>query len=193
MVKDNILKNALVTIKRLFPSFLSLVIMSFLGVFTFCGLQATSPDMIKTLDNYYDTYNNYDIKIASNGGLKNTDLELLSEVNGIKDIEGSYSNDFLIKVEDAEFVLNISSLSNKINKVELIDGKMPTKDNEIIVEEKLLKEKNLKINDTLKINSYLLLNNEVTIVGTCKSSLYINNTNTSPGRGSTLVGAGTIN
>ena len=39
-------------------------------------------------------------------------------MENIKDIEGSYSNDFLIKVEEAEFVLNISSLSNKINKVE---------------------------------------------------------------------------
>lgn len=193
MVKDNILKNALVTIKRLFPRFLSLMVMSFLGVFTFSGLQATSPDMIKTLDNYYDTYNNYDIKVASSGGLKNTDLKMLSSVDGVKEIEGSYSNDFLIKVEGAEFVLNVSSLSNKINKVELIEGRMPSKDNEIVVEEKLLKDKNLNINDTLKVNSYLLLNNEVTIVGTCKSSLYINNTNTSPGRGNTLVGAGTIN
>ena len=110
MVKDNILKNALVTIKRLFPRFLSLMVMSFLGVFTFSGLQATSPDMIKTLDNYYDTYNNYDIKIASSNGLKNTDLKMLSSVDGVKEIEGSYSNDFLIKVEDTEFVLNISSL-----------------------------------------------------------------------------------
>ena len=114
--------------------------MSFLGVFTFSGLQATSPDMIKTLDNYYDTYNNYDIKIASSNGLKNTDLKMLSSVDGVKEIEGSYSNDFLIKVEDTEFVLNISSLSNKINKVELIDGRMPSNDNEIVVEEKLLKE-----------------------------------------------------
>ena len=149
MVKDNILKNALVTIKILFPRFLSLMVMSFLGVFTFSGLQATSPDMIKTLDNYYDTYNNYDIKIASSNGLKNTDLKMLSSVDGVKEIEGSYSNDFLIKVEDTEFVLNISSLSNKINKVELIDGRMPSNDNEIVVEEKLLKDKNLNINDTL--------------------------------------------
>ena len=58
-MKNRILTNSARTIKKTFPRFLSLIIMSLLGVMVFVGLLATSPDMLATLDNYYDEKNVY--------------------------------------------------------------------------------------------------------------------------------------
>ena len=71
------------TIKKSFPRFLSLIIMSMLGVLVYTGLQATSPDMLHTLDNYYDKENVYDLKIISTMGLIEDDINILKNTNFI--------------------------------------------------------------------------------------------------------------
>ena len=74
-MKNRILTNSTRTIKKSFPRFLSLIIMSLLGVMVFVGLLATSPDMLNTIDNYYDEKNVYDIKILSSMGLIEDDIK----------------------------------------------------------------------------------------------------------------------
>ena len=57
--KNRLKTNSNRTIKKAFPRFLSLIIMSLLGVMVYVGLLSISPDMLSTLDNYYDTKNVY--------------------------------------------------------------------------------------------------------------------------------------
>lgn len=194
MKKINRLKtNNSRTIKKSFPRFLSLVIMSMLGVLVYTGLQATSPDMLHTIDNYYDKENVYDLKIISTMGLINDDITALKNTKGVKDVEAQYSQDILLSVEDKDYVINISSLPNKINQVKLIKGKLPNKENEIVIEENLLKDTNYKIGDTLTITNENITNQEFKIVGTILSPLYFNNTKINQTRGASTLGTGNIN
>lgn len=193
MKKNRILTNSLRVIKLSFPRFLSLTVISMLGVFCFAGLGATAPDMIKTLDNYLDSANTYDIKILSTMGLTDNDISVLKKIKGINQIEGGYSKDVLITEDDSEYVINVSSLPTDINKLKLIKGKLPTKDNEIVVEEVMLSRCNLKIGDTILLSDEAFINKKVKIVGTVDSSLYFNATVSSSIRGNTSIGTGTIN
>ena len=99
-MKNKIIINSLRTIIKFFPRFLSLLIMSLLGVFVFTGLVSTSPDMMNTLDKYLKDNNTYDIKVTSNMGLTKDDVGYLDKINGIKNVEGIYSKDILIKLKD---------------------------------------------------------------------------------------------
>lgn len=191
--KNHINTNSIRTIKKTFPRFFSLIIMSLLGVMVYTGLQATSPDMLHTLDNYYDKENVYDMKIISTMGLIKDDIEALEKIEGIKDIEGVYSRDILLHNKNQENVINISSLPKKINKLELINGKFPTKANEIVIEENFLKNTNHKIGDKIKIEDENFINKELTIVGTILSPLYFNNTDVDQNRGVSTLGTGSIN
>ena len=191
--KNRLNTNGVRTIKKAFPRFLSLIIMSLLGVMVFVGLLAVSPDMLKTLDNYYDKQNTYDIKILSTMGLIEDDIESLKKINNIKEVEGIYSTDILLSSNNNEYVVNISSLPNKINKVELIEGKLPTKDNEIVVEENFLTKTKYKLGDTLSIDNDNLINKELKIDGTIVSPLYFNQTNLSQTRGTSSLGTGSVN
>lgn len=193
MKKNHIKTNSFRTIKKSFPRFLSLIVMSMLGTMVYIGLQATSPDMLKTLDNYWDDTNTYDIKIISSKGLISDDIEELKKVKNIKDVEGIYSKDVLIENGNEQYVLNVSSLPTIINNIELIDGRLPKKENEIVVEENFILKNDYQIGDIIILDNTELNTKEATIVGTIKSPLYFNNAKVNQNRGTTLIGTGIIN
>ena len=192
-MKNRILTNSTRTIKKSFPRFLSLIIMSLLGVMVFVGLLATSPDMLNTIDNYYDEKNVYDIKILSSMGLIEDDITALKNIENIKEVEGIYSTDILLSSEDSEYVVSISSIPKQINIIELVEGKLPTKENEIVVEENFITKTKYKIGDTITIDSDNIKTKEFKIVGTIISPLYFNQTNLSQTRGTSSLGTGVVN
>lgn len=192
-MKNRIITNSIRTINSSSSRFIPLIIMSFLGVFVFAGLQETKPSMQKTLDNYLDKYNAYDIKLISTMGLTDEDIESLKQIENIKDIEGSNSIDTLINDEEEEYVLNISSLPQSINSLNLIEGKIPKKENEIVVEKNFLTKTSYKIGDTLEILNDNLNYSKYEIVGTVESPLYFNSVGASQQRGTSSIGSGKIN
>ena len=194
MNRKNYIKiNSIRTIKKALPRFLSLMIMSMLGVFTFSGLQGTATDMLKTLDCYLDEFDTYDIKIISTMGLEEEDINTIQTIEGIKTVEGSYSKDVLMKKHESEFVVNVSSIPKNLNKMELLEGSMPEQENEIVVESNMITKNDLKIGDIISLDDEVFHNQDMKIVGTVKSSLYFNNTTVGQDRGNTSIGAGKIN
>ncbi len=191
-MKNRIITNSFRNIKKSFPRFLSLFLMSMLGVFVFTGLKSTAPDMLRSLDNYLDQADAYDLKIVSSQGLTLDDLEALKKVDGVKEVEGSYSNDVLFPIGHDQYVMNVSSMPSNINRLTLLEGKFPQSDNEIVVEENVLKNNDLALNDTLILSSSSFKESTFTIVGTVDSPLYYNNAKTGQNRGNTSIGAGTI-
>lgn len=191
-IKNRLKTNSYRNIKKSLPRFFSLLIMSFLGVFVYAGLQATSPDMLNSLDNYFDEYNTYDVKIISTLGLTNNDINSLKKISNVKDVEGINSVDSLIKINKKDLVINVTSLPKNINKLKILSGRLPSKENEIVIEENMLKENNLQLGDTINLDNSSFNNEKAKIVGTVESTLYLNNVNNSPGRGSTNIGTGKI-
>ena len=190
---NRLLTNSTRTIKKSFPRFLSLIIMSLLGVMVFVGLLATSPDMLATIDNYYDEKNVYDIKIISSMGLIEDDITALSKLENVKEVEGIYSTDILLSSDNNEYVVNISSIPKQINIIELVSGKLPTKENEIVVEENFIIKTKYKMGDTIQVESDSLKYKEYKIVGTIISPLYFNQTNLGQTRGTSSLGTGVVN
>ena len=159
-----IFKNSFRKIWKSKGRFLSLIFIVILGTSFFAGVRETASDMIKTLDNYYDETNLYDFKIVSTLGLTDDDIKSLEEIDGIKEVEGTYSIDTLI---DGDAV-KVSALSD-ISKVTLVDGRMPKSNNECLGE-----ENEFKIGDAITIDDDTYLeNNTCKVVGTVNSSSYI--------------------
>lgn len=192
-MRNRILTNANRTIKKSFPRFVSLLVMSMLGVFAFSGLKATAPDMIGTLDNYLDKYNAYDLKIVSDMGLTDSDITSLISLENIEKASGTYSCDISVTINESDYVLNVSSFDTDINVPSLIEGRMPEKSNEIVVEENMLTVTGMSLGDVISFGEGNLLYNNFTIVGIVDSCLYYNNASLSSNRGKTSVGAGTVN
>lgn len=197
-MKTALLKDGIKEIKSSYKRFLSILLIVLLGVGFFAGLRAASPDMKKTLDLYFDDLNVMDIQVISTLGLTDDDITAIKAVEGVQDVEGSYQTDAIVKVGDEETVVKLETYSENINKLSLVEGRMPEKKEECVVEPKFLAETEHKIGDTIEVNvkditnddgedQKVLKSNKLTIVGTVNSPLYI-----STDRGSTDLGSGVI-
>lgn len=210
-MKNRVRTNNVRTIKKSFPRFVSLTVMSLLGVFVFAGLMATSPDMKNTLDNYLDKYDTYDIRIISDMGLTQEDVDEIEAIEGVDAVQPAYSVDAQTILDDVDVVINVASLPDGINNLELIEGRLPESGEEIVVERNFLILNDMKIGDSIEFldsdggeitggvsqqevsSDGILVNNKVKIVGTVDSPLFYNNVSLEQQRGSTSVGAGKIN
>lgn len=197
-MKKALFKDSIKEIKNTYKRFISILLMAFLGVGFFAGLRASSPDMVDTIDKYYDDQNVYDIQVLSTLGLTDEDIEELSKIENVENIYGSYEVDGKIQTENSEIVAKVISLSGVNNPV-LLEGNMPQNESECLVEPTFLIVNNKQIGDkvTIEIEDTtndngdeiaVLKNKELTITGTIKSPLYI-----SRDRGTTNLGSGTIN
>ena len=182
-MKTMLFKHIFMKIKQNYKRFLSLLSMALLGIGFYAGIEACSPDILKTLDKFYDDNNVYDIKVVSNLGLDDKDINSLSKIGGFDKVIGSYETDTYLKLNNEQYVVKVMGLNNSINKVYLENGSLPNGNNEIVVEKKMLLDNNLSIGDSINI-----LGSNKKIVGTVISPLYF-----SSERPSTNLGSGKVN
>ena len=196
-MKKALFKDSVKEIKNTYKRFLSILLMAFLGVGFFAGIRATSPDMVDTIDDYYNSHNMYDIQIISTLGLTNDDIEEISKVENVKEVVGTYETDATLEVENKELVAKVMCIED-INKPELIEGKMPENESECVVEPLFLTANNKKIGDTIELSIENVTNDDgeeveylnqkqLKIVGTVKSPIYL-----SSDRGTSSLGSGKI-
>lgn len=182
-----LLLHSLRKIKDNSKRFISLLFMAFLGVGFFVGIKATSPDMTKSLDKYFDKHNVYDIEVVSNLGLTDTDIDSIEKIDGVKDVVGSYMKDDYLTVDTKEYVVRILSIGNELNKLYVKRGKLPESEKEIVVDSKLLRDNNLELGDFIDVGGTNNNSSSFKIVGEVISPLYF-----SMDRGMTNVGNGQV-
>ena len=72
------------TIRGSLKRFLSIVVITALGVSVMCGLKAGCEDLCDSVDAYFDQQNVYDINVQSTYGLTDDDLDAIQEVDGVE-------------------------------------------------------------------------------------------------------------
>ena len=180
-------KEFFVSIRKSFKRFLSITLIVLLGVGFFAGIRATSPDMKETLSRYYKENNMYDIELMSNYGISQDDISKIKDKG--YDIEGSISFDVVVNNDDSLYAVKVMSYdkNSDINKLVLMEGRMPSNSNECVIERNDYTE-DYKIGDSIYLDSDDVKNKELKIVGIVKSPLYV-----SDERGSTNLLTGKIN
>ncbi|ADL53791.1 ABC transporter permease [Clostridium cellulovorans] len=195
-MKKTFIKNIFRDVKKTISRFISIVIIIAIGVSFYGGIRATSPDMKRSADLYLKDSNFMDFKIIGTMGITDDDIDAVSNLKSISSVEGAYSLDAVVEQGETGLVVNINSLPKEdgINTITIVEGSKPKNDNEIVVEERFLKENSLSIGDTIKLNSGnktdikdKLRNNEFKIVASAQSPLYL-----SINRQLSSVGNGTV-
>ena len=197
-MKKALLRDSIKEIKNTYKRFISILVMAFLGVGFFAGLRAASPDMLDTIDKFYRDSQVFDIKILSTLGLTESDIDALKNIDGVENVAGSYEVDGKIKLDKKEIITKLITVGD-INKPILLDGNLPQNADECAVEESFLEANNKKIGDIIQVDVEktkndngdeieYLKNNQLKIVGTIQSPLYV-----SRDRGTSKLGNGKIN
>jgi putative ABC transport system permease protein len=114
-----------------------------LGAGFLAGLLATTPDMKISMDKYFDKANMMDLNIKATMGITPEDIEAVSALDGIALVQGAYVTDALINTSNAEtlvsriYGLPLESISRGdfLNRMELLEGRMPEQDDECLVQQ----------------------------------------------------------
>ena len=195
-MKSRIVTLSLRAIKKNIRRFLSLIILSFLGVAVFVGIKLASSDMMKSVDTYNDMNNVYDLKVISTLGLTEDDVKEINKCDERISVYGSHSKDVAFKSGDTNSIIRIMEFDGKNNNVYLKEGRLPNNKDEIIVEESVKRRTNIKIGDTIELDlaedDDTVNSKKLTIVGTCVSPIYLINGSGWVSRGNTTIGNGKV-
>lgn len=129
-------KDTLREIRKSLSRFLSIVAIIALGIGFFSGVKSTSPSMKETADEYYRTQKLMDIHLISTYGFTDEDLTEIGKTEGVGNVEGGYTADLLVKEKDKQRVAKVYSLSesDEMNVPLLMEGRLPEKDDECVIE-----------------------------------------------------------
>lgn len=174
------IKTILRSIKQTLPRFLAIFAIIALGVGFFAGLKMTTPSFVVTGDKYVKDYALFDFRLLSTIGFTDDDIaELAKRTNCV--VEGAYSVDCSAYYGDSvtSKTVKFLSITDNVNKLALESGRLPEKDNEIVVDAyqmpgAVLGTKIVIADETSKTSKDMLKYDEYIVVGTARSPMYMN-------------------
>lgn len=162
--------------------FLAIAAIIALGVGFFAGLKNTTEDMIAETDSFLSELSFYDFRFVSTVGFTEDELAMLKNEDSVVGAYAEYRADAITEPLDGKGVPVVTafhSLSEEVNRVKLVKGRMPEGPGEVLLEARSFPEdvigKTLKLSD---INDESVLSQfherSFTIVGIAHSPLYLN-------------------
>ena len=192
-MKSTVWKSTFREIRQSLGRYLAIMAIVALGVGFFAGLKATQPAMLQTTQNFYNKKNFYDYRLLSTLGFEQEDVEVFRDKEGVKAAEGALQFDILCDSTGGNtLVLKAHSITEEVNQLMVLEGRMPEKPDECVVDANLYDEswigKKITLSETnAKEDLEHFAYKEYVITGTVRSPLYIQFE-----RGTTALGSGTI-
>ena len=186
-------KSTFREIKSSLGRFLAIFAIIALGVGFFAGLKVARGSMLDTVKDYLDEHAFYDFRLLSTLGFDPGDTERLRQQEDVAAVEGAVSLDVLYQLEDgSQGVVKVHSLTDTVNTVELVSGRLPETDNECVADSAMFGEGALGSvislsDDNEEETLDCFTHRDYTIVGIVQSPLYIQYE-----RGNTSLGTGRL-
>ena len=177
-------------IRKNLSGFITISLIVTLGVGFLIGLLICTPDLQNTMDQLYDSSNVPDITLKSTIGFNKETIESINELypGDLKYVEGIYQMDEKISYDDENLAARViyQDFNSEVNKLEIIEGEIPTKENEILVERESAFYRKFDINDVLIYNE-----KEYIVTGIAANPQYFSNekefTTISPGKLDSII------
>ena len=132
--------------------FCAIMLIAALGVCMLACLKASCDDLRYSADEFFDKQNLMDIMVVSTMGLTEEDIEALARIEGIEDVEGTFSETVFTYVDGQTKQAAVKVLSQKgINMPYILEGEMPLAPDEILVTRDYVSETGLGIGDKIVI------------------------------------------
>ena len=182
--------------------FAAIFAISALGVGFLAGLLAATPDMADTGSAYFEENGLAHLRLLSNIGLDDSDLQAVGQIEGIEEIVPLKTADVLFENQDGitlalkAYAVDLSDpLAGSINQLTLSQGRLPENENECLAESTISAIKDLHIGDRLTFSAQndedtaeSFLGRSLTVVGLVDNPYYM-----AMAREQTTIGSGAIN
>jgi putative ABC transport system permease protein len=188
------LKTIIREIKGSFGRFIAIFGIVALGVGFLAGLLATTPDMKKSLSNYYEESRMADVFIKAAMGFTEYDVNAVAALKSVAEVMPARITDALVQVSGGEQLVTriygvpldlLDSAPNQfLNNIEILEGRLPESPNECVVQQSGGYFTPIAVGSVLSISPdnrdyetfggiYRIM--EYTVTGIVKSPLYFSN------------------
>lgn len=186
-------KNIFRTIKKSMGRYMAIFAIIALGVGFFSGLKASKPSMLHTAQEYLKEHQMFDYRLVSTWGFDQEEVERIQASDGVIAAEGAVWEDFLSPDESGrEICFKALSITESVNTLTLLSGRMPQAGNECVVdgrrygEDMVGKEISIGANNSQETRDAFAYDT-YRVVGRVNSPLYLNME-----RGTTTIGNGKL-
>lgn len=155
-MKKALNKDILRTIWKEKKRFISIMMITTLGVTVMTGLAAGCRDLRMSADRFYDEQELFDISIQSTLGLTEEDIDALLALDGVEKAEGSFSEIVHTKKGDVNKTAEVKVLkTDGLNLPYVVEGTLPQNADEIVVTKNYITETGKQIGDTVVIEEMM--------------------------------------
>lgn len=131
--------------------FISIALISLLGVAVLTGIYAGCRDAFLATDRFFDTQGLHDIQVLSTAGLTDDDIAALRKISGVAKVQGERSQTVTVDLNGKKTVTMQEIGANGIDQPYLQSGRMPEKSGEIAVTRKFIKDSGYKKGDHITV------------------------------------------
>ena len=149
-MKKTQFKDALRNIWKQRISFLSIVVIALLGVTTFLGIGYSAAALQKNASAAYNTSNFRDIEVISTRLLTSDDLDCIRALEGVADVEAVWQTAGNAYVNEEKAVVNVITKTERINRLEAAEGRLPENETECAIERTLADSMGWKVGDVIE-------------------------------------------
>ena len=167
-------------IGKTFKRFFSLVMIVLIGSSFMMGLLSTRQIMERSVDRYNDALRLQDVQIYSSYGFDGNDISAIRKQEWTEHIFASRMRDVFCRDSEGEVsVVRLEETDRAVNMFELIEGRMPQDESEVLILNNTLYSNSFGIGSTLEL--YLedsdihdiFSQDTVTVVGVVRSPAYM--------------------
>lgn len=134
--------------------FLSIVLITMLGVAVLTGIYAGCRDTLLSADRFYDAQQLYDIQVVSSAGLTNDDVKALAAVKGVQSVQGEHAGAASVKIGGTQHLATINELGgNGLNQVAVQQGALPANAEDVAVTKRFMVDSGARLGDQVSLTS----------------------------------------
>ncbi|MCI1218257.1 ABC transporter permease [Bifidobacterium crudilactis] len=134
--------------------FLSIVLITMLGVAVLTGIYAGCRDTLLSADRFYDAQQLYDIQVVSSAGLTNDDVKALAAVKGVQSVQGEHAGAASVKIGGTQHLATINELGgNGLNQVAVQQGALPANAEDVAVTKRFMVDSGARLGDRVSLTS----------------------------------------
>lgn len=131
--------------------FISIAMITLLGVAVLTGIYAGCRDAFRSTDRFFDAQGLHDVQVLSTAGLSNGDIAALRKVRGVAKVQAERSQEVTFDLDGRKSATMQEIGTNGIDQPYLQEGRMPKKAGEIAVTRKFIRDSGKRIGSRLTV------------------------------------------
>ena len=139
------------TIKKNGVSFFAVALIAATSIAIYLGIQSGAQAILEHASRNFEENRLATGEITCANGITREDIDALAEEPEADTVEGGYRTTVFVDTPEEKITVQVRSLLKEMNLPTVVDGKLPTAENEVAVEQKYATEQGVKVGDTLRI------------------------------------------